>query len=180
MGIAWIFKKLLFGRVLDADRGRISLFGSMAWTMVPAEALAVNLQMIGEKCGENFLYKLGYEGGKAGAKELIRFMGLEPKGGWATQRVVISLLDFLGYGRPGFYRANVKENGRHHVIIHVTDNPVVEHALHLFGRKSKVCSWFRGIYAAHGEMELGLKNVRLTENTCICKGSKYCEWESKW
>jgi len=35
------------------------------------------------------------------------------------------------------------------------------------GARSVACKWFMGVYAAHGEMELGVKHVRLKENKCI-------------
>lgn len=180
MGLSWILKKLLAGRVFDAEKGRITLFGRMDWIMIPARALAKDIQMIGEKNGEEFLYKLGYEGAKEGAMELIKYMGLKPKGGWVTQKAVLSLLEFLGYGRPKFLVAKVEKDGHHRVVFHVRDNPVVEQAARMYGAKSKVCSWFMGIYAAHGEMELGLRNTRMKENKCICRGARYCEWETKW
>ena len=81
---------------------------------------------------------------------------------------------------PEFVLAKIEKDGHHHVIFRVRDNPVVEHAVRMYGSRSKVCSWFMGIYAAHGEMELGLRNVRLKENRCVCRGSPHCEWETKW
>ena len=152
----------------------------MGWIMIPARALAKDIQMIGEKSGEDFLYRLGYEDGKEGAEELIKYMGLKPRAGWLTQKAIISLLDFLGYGKPEFIKVKAGKDGRHHIVIRVKDNPVVEQAAQLYGKRSKVCSWFMGIYAAHGEMELGLKNARLKENKCICRGAPFCEWETKW
>jgi predicted hydrocarbon binding protein len=180
VGLSWILKKLLYGRVFDAERGRITLFGRMDWILIPSRALAMNIQMIGEKNGEDFLYKLGYEGGKQGSAELIKYMGLKPRGGWVTQKAIVSLLEFLGYGKPEFVIAKVKKDGHHRVVILVRDNPVIEHAARMYGSKSKVCSWFMGIYAAHGEMELGLRNVQLKENKCLCKGKTHCEWETRW
>jgi len=180
VGLAWVLKKLLLGKAFETERGRITLFGRTDWIMIPSGALAVNIQMIGERNGREFLYKLGYEGGKEGAKDLIKYMGLEPKGGWATQNAIISLLEFLGYGKPQFMRAKISKDGHHDVVVHVRDNPVVEHAAQMFGSRSMVCSWFMGIYAAHGEMELGLRNARVKENACICRGATCCEWATKW
>ena len=179
MGLVWIFKKLIFGNLFATERGRIKLFHKMDWTLFPSRALALNLQTIGEKLGEEFLYKLGYQAGKDAAKEMIKYMRLKPRGGWITQKTVISMLDFIGFGKTQFMRSKVK--GRHHhIIVHVRDNPVIEHGASMFGAKSMVCKWFMGVYAAHGEMELGVGHVRLKENKCIRLGSPYCEWETKW
>lgn len=180
MVLAGILKKLLLGRAFTTEHGRIRLFGMMDWILIPAMALAKDIQMIGEKNGEEFLYELGYEGGKEGANELIKYMGLKPRAGWVTQKAILSLLEFIGYGKPEFLVAKVGEDGHHHLVFHVKNNPVVEHAARMYGARSKVCSWFMGIYAAHGEMELGIRNARLKENRCICRGSPYCEWETKW
>ena len=180
MGMAVILKKLLMGRMFETERGRIRTFGRMDWIMNPARAFAVMLQNIAERTDEKFLYQLGYEGGKDGAKEMIKCMGLKPRAGWVTQKAIIAMLEFLGYGRPEFLKADIRKDGHHHVILHVRDNPVIEHARTLFGADSKVCHWFMGAFAAHGEMELGIKHTRLRENKCLCKGSMFCEWESKW
>jgi len=179
MGLAVTLKKLLIGRAFTTERGRIKLFGQMDWVLFVARATALNFQSIAEKNGEEYLYQLGYEGGKDAAREMIKHMGIKPKGGWATQRAVLSMLDFIGFGRAEFVRSEIKPDGHHHIIIHVKDNPVIEHARNLFGSKSKVCNWYMGVYAAHGEMDLGIRNPRLKENRCLCKGDPYCEWESK-
>jgi len=179
MVLAWILKKLLFGKAFTTERGRIKLFGMMDWTLFPSRALALNLQTIGEKLGEEFVYELGYQAGKDAAREMVKYMGLKPKGGWVTQKAVITMLDFIGFGKPEFVKAKIRD-GQHHIIVHVRDNPVIEHGARMFGAKSMVCKWFMGVYAAHGEMELGVSHVRLKENKCIRLGAPYCEWETKW
>jgi len=151
----------------------------MGWTLFPSRALALNLQMIGEKLGENFVYKLGYEAGKDAAKEMVKYMGLKPKGGWITQKAIIAMLDFIGFGKVDFLKVKISKS-HHHIIVHVRDNPVIEHSVRMFGAKSVACKWFMGVYAAHGEAELGVKHVKLKENKCIRLGAPYCEWETKW
>ena len=180
MGFSGMLKKLVFARAFTTERGRIKLFGRMNWTLLPSRALALNLQAIGEKLGEDFVYKLGYEAGRDAAKEMVKYMRLKPKGGWVTQKAVVAMLDFIGFGKPEFIRAKVQKDGHHHIIVHVRDNPAIEHGARMFGARSMVCKWFMGVYAAHGEMELGIKNVRLKENKCVRLGAPYCEWETKW
>lgn len=178
MGLAWIFKKLMFGNAFGTERGRIRLFHEMDWTLFPSRALALNLQTVGEKLGEEFVYRLGYEAGKDAAEEMVKYMGLRPRGGWATQKAIIAMLEFIGFGKPEFVRAEI--NGKHHhIIVHVRDNPAIEHGARLFGARSMVCKWFMGVYAAHGEMELGVSDVNLKENKCVRLGAPYCEWETK-
>jgi hypothetical protein len=179
MALATILKKLLFGKAFTTERGRIKLFGRMDWTLFPSRALALNLQAIGEKLGEDFVYRLGYEAGMDAAKEMVKYMGLKPRGGWVSREAVIALLDFIGFGKIEFVKANIKD-AHHHVIIHVTDNPVIEHGARMFGAKSVACKWFMGVYTAHGEMEWGLNHVKLIENKCIRLGAPYCEWETKY
>jgi predicted hydrocarbon binding protein len=180
MGLATILKKMLIGRAFATERGRIKLFGRTDWTMQPAVSLAYVLQQIGEKNGEDFLFKLGYESGKLGAKEIMDATGTELKGDRFSRKLVTDLLEFIGEGRMEFLRSRIEKDGHHHVVIIVRDNPTTEHAYKMYGRKSKVCAFFRGVYSAHGEVEFGAKNVRLKENKCVCKGAPYCEWESKW
>jgi predicted hydrocarbon binding protein len=179
MGLANIFKKMLISRTFSIERGRIRMFGTTDWTLYPAKAMAKMIQRIGESEGKEILYKIGYEGGKDTAEEISHAIGFKP-GSYITQKTLIELLEFLGYGRPQFIKLKVEKDGHHHILVHVKDNPVIEKACELFGHKSVVCYWFMGIYAAHGEVEFGAKNVKVVENKCICKGAPYCEWESKW
>ena len=180
MTLSTILKKMVIGRAFTNVKGRITLYGKMDWLLYPARALAVNFQTIGEKLGKEYLYKLGYEAGHDAGMEMLECTGAKPRGGWATQRIVIALLDFIGFGKVDFVKAEIKKDGHHHMIIHIYDNPVIENGVKLYGKKSMICDWFMGVYAAHGELELGLKNTKLVENKCIKNGSPYCEWESKW
>ena len=180
MVLSTVLKKMLIGRAFTNEKGRIKLYGKMDWMLYPARAFALNLQSIGEKMGEDYLYKLGYEAGYDAGNEIVKATGVKMKGGWATQKVVIALLEFIGFGKVEFMKSDVKKDGHHHVIIHVRNNPVVEHGAKMFGKKSMICKWFMGVYSAHGEVELGVKKANLHEVKCIKNGSPYCEWESKW
>ncbi len=178
--IATILKKLLIGRAFTCEDGRIKLFRKMDWTFIPSKSLAVALQNIAETFGEDFLLRLGYEAGHDAGKEMIEYMKLKLKGGWVSQRAVVEILDFIGFGQIEFIKSDIKEDGHHHVILHTRNNPVVEHGIRLYGKKTMICAWFRGVYDAHGELELGVKNANLIENHCIKDGFPHCEWESKW
>ena len=180
MALSTILKKMLIGRAFSNERGRIKLFNMMDWTLYPSRALAMNFQQIAEKNGADFLYKLGYDAGHDAADEMIKYMQLKPRAGWATQEAIIALLDFIGFGKTEFVTSKIQKDGHHHIILHVKDNPVIEHAGRLYGKKSMVCNWFMGVYSAHGEMELGVRNPKLVEKKCMAKGAPYCEWESRW
>ena len=101
-------------------------------------------------------------------------------GGWAAQNAVIALTEFIGFGQLEFIKADIKKGGHHHIVLQVKNNPVIDHSVQLYGKKAMACKWFMGVYAAHGEVELGLKNAKLKETKCVRLGSPYCEWESKW
>lgn len=63
--MVWIFKKLILGNLFATKRGRIKLFRRIDRTLFPSKALALNLQTIGKKLGEAFVYKLGHQAGPA-------------------------------------------------------------------------------------------------------------------
>lgn len=180
MALSMMLKKMLIGRLFTTERSRIRLFGKMDWTLYPSRGFADILQNIGLKNGKEYLWKLGYNNGKMNAKEMTKAMGVKPKGGWLTQKAITDLLDFLGYGKLEFVHTKIEKNGNHHIIVHSTENPMIEHAAKIYGSKSLVCHFFMGLFTGHGEMELGVKNPHLKENTCICRGAKYCEWETKY
>jgi predicted hydrocarbon binding protein len=180
MALSTLLKKMLIGRAFATERSRIKMFGHMDWTLYPSKGFASILQSIGDKLGEDFLFKLGYENGVMNGKDMIKAMGVKPKGGWLTQKAIVDLLDFLGYGKLDFVVFKSEKNGYHHIILHHIENPMIEHAARLYGKKSKVCSFFRGLFTGHGEVELGIKNPHLKETKCVCKGARYCEFETKY
>jgi hypothetical protein len=178
MAMATILKKLLIGRAFICENGRIKLFGKMDWTFIPSKSLAVAFQDIAETFGKDFLFELGYEAGHDAAIEMIRYMKLAPKGGWTTQRAIIEILEFIGFGKFEIV-VNRIEGEKHHFVLQVKDNPVTEYSLKLYGQKSMICNWFMGVYSAHAEMELGLKNPRFKEIKCVRNGAPFCIWETK-
>ena len=178
--MAGIFKKMLIGRAFSAEDGRIKMFGTMDWMLMPAKATAEMFQDIALDRGADHLFNVGYKGGKTTAEELIKHMKLKPSGGWVTQKAIIALMDFLGYGKIEFVKNDISDGGHHHLIVHVIKNPVIEQAKAMYGSKSMVCNWFMGIFSANAGISLGLKNLKLEENKCLCDGAPFCVWESKW
>ena len=81
---------------------------------------------------------------------------------------------------PQFIKFDVKKDGHHHIIVHSTDNPMIEHGAKLYGSKAMICTWVRGVWSGVGETAMGAKNLHLKETKCMCKGAHYCEWTSKW
>jgi hypothetical protein len=180
MVLSTVLKKMLIGRAFTNERGRIKLYGKMDWMLYPTRAFALNIQSIGEKEGKEYIRKLGWEAGHDAAKEILKCTGAKFKGGWASQKVIVALLDFIGFGQMEFTKTELKKDGHHHFIGHVSNNPAIEHGVRLFGKKSMICDYFMGVYEAHGELGLGLKNPHIVENHCIKDGFPDCEWETKW
>ena len=178
--ISSLLKKMIIARAFRTENGRIKMFGSMDWTLYSSKALAHFFQVIGDKFGEDFLYDLSYKNGRLNAMEMTKAMKIKPKGGWTTQTAIVSLLDFLGYGKIKFIRTDIGEEGHHHLVVHTIENPITEHSIEMYGKKSHACKYWAGLLAGHGELELGVKNIKLKENTCIKNGAGYCEFESKW
>jgi hypothetical protein len=178
--LAGILKKLLIGRAFTAENGKILMFDKMNWSLHSAKSMAIMIQDIGNKFGQEYLFKLGYEAGYDAGLEIIKCTGHTYGSGWAAQNAVIILTEFIGFGQLEFIKSDIEKDGHHHFILHVKDNPVINESVKLYKKKAMACKWFMGVYSAHGEVELGLKNARLKENKCVRSGSDYCEWESKW
>ncbi|MFH1236987.1 MAG: hypothetical protein V1648_01105 [Candidatus Aenigmatarchaeota archaeon] len=180
MVIATILKKMLISRGFTTEKSRIKMFGKMDWTLYPSSGFAHIMQEIGNHMGPEELYRIGYEEGLMNGEEILKASGAKIKGGWISLQLVIALMDFIGYGNVQFVKNEIKSDGHHHVIIHVFNNPIVEHAKEMYGEKSHICNFIAGLFSGHGEIELGIKNAHLIEKTCICKGAQYCEFESKY
>lgn len=181
MGLTSILAKMLVTKSFSTERGRIKMFGKMDWTMQPAISLAYVLQQVGEKNGEDFLFSLGYESGRLAVDDIIRTTGISFGKSRLSKNIFMEMLEFIGTGRMRIIRADIEKDGHHDVVIQVKDNPAVECARKMYGKRSKVCAFFMGLYSAHGEKEFGVKNLKLKESGCICRGNPYhCVWESRW
>ncbi len=186
MALAAPLKKMLMSRTFSTEKSRIKMFGEMDWTLEPSRGMAQLIQLPAEEVekrfkesGEDFLFKFGYENGKVITDEIFKYLkGDDPK---VTQKTINDLLEFIGFGQMEFITTKVEPDGHHHVVVQMLNNPIIEHAKKMYKDKSMVCSFFRGMFSAHGEKYLGVKNVKLVEKKCMCKDPKlnYCEWESR-
>jgi hypothetical protein len=180
MGLSITLKKMLLGKTFTTDKGRIMLFQETNWTLLPSRAFAINLQTIAEKKGGKYLYKLGYNAGLFESGEIKEHLKIEPGNIQKNIAALNDIMEFTGVGTLAFTMLKIKDGGHHHMMFHLENNPVVEHAARLYGPKSMVCNWFMGVYTAHIETFLGIKNSMPKENKCICNASQHCEFESKW
>jgi hypothetical protein len=187
MALAAPLKKMLIGRTFSTEKSRIKLFGEMDWTLEPSRGMAQLIQEPAEEVerrfkesGEDFLFRFGYENGKVITDELFKYLRGEDKK--ITQKTINDLLEFIGIGQLEFISTSTEKDGHHHVVVRMTNNPIIEHARKMYREKSMVCSFFRGIFTAHGEKYFDAKNFHLNEKKCMCKDPKisYCEWESRW
>ena len=168
-----IIKNFIRRKIFKIDEKGIHFFHFIRFSAFPAKSMAVFIQAIGEKSGDNFLFDLGFEAGKLAAVENIKGVKLEKVPINLRMNLLNNLLEVVGFGKFDFKIFNKEKNKG---LVHYTNNPVIEEACKLYGNKSKSCIFYSSVFSAHAEVELGLKNVRLKETQCICKGSKFCEW----
>lgn len=187
MALTVTLKKLLIGRAFTTERGRIRTFGKMDWTLEPSAGMAQLIQLPAEEVQkkfkenvEDFLFNFGYNNGIIITEEISRSIGTTNKE--VTQKTINDLLEFIGVGQLEFIVSKIEKDGHHHVVIRTMNNPIIEAAKEMYGNKSMVCAFFRGMFSAYGEKQMNMKNVKLEEKTCMCKtkGIGYCEWDSKW
>ncbi|MEE9323109.1 MAG: hypothetical protein V3U72_01055 [Candidatus Aenigmarchaeota archaeon] len=187
MGLSNSLKKMLMSSSFVTEQSRIKLFGKMDWTLHPSRGLAQLIQLPAEEVKKRFgedpekwLFKFGHENGELTVNEIFECVGTEDKR--TTQKTINDLLEFIGMGQLEFIKSEIGEDGHHDIVIHMINNPMIEHAAKLYGKKSHVCAFFRGLFSAYGEVLLGIKNAKLRERKCMCKGEaeSYCEWVSKW
>ena len=187
MVLADSLKRMLMSSSFITERSRIQLFGKMDWTLHPSRGLAQLIQLPAEEVKKRFgedpekwLFKFGYENGELMVKEISECIGVWDKK--TTRSTIYDLLEFIGIGQLEIIKSQTGENGHHDIVIRMIKNPMIEHAAELYGEKSHVCAFFRGLFSAHCEVLLGIKNVKLKERKCMCKGEaeNYCEWTSKW
>lgn len=171
MALGRVFTKLLLGRAFSTERGRITLLGKISYLLFPSHALAITLQTLGNDIGEDFLIELGKKAATDANKEQTKTMGIQVKGQRALEGIS-AFLEFMGWGILDLSDIKVKEK-RIAGSFTVKNNPVIEAAKELYGKKSKVCSFYQGIYNAHGSLVFGVKSD-FREDKCLTKGDECC------
>lgn len=186
MTLAGPLKKMLIGGAFSTEKSRIRLFGRMDWTLEPSAGMAQLIQLPAEEVqkkfnenGRDFLFKFGYENGKVIFDEVCHCLAINDEK--KLENIINDILEFIGIGQPKFVISNIKKNGKHHIVIHMLNNPIIENAKKMYGKKSMVCSFFMGLFSVYVERLLKVRKVRLKEKKCICKNNdiNYCEWESR-
>ena len=167
-------RNLIIKRFFSADEEGIKLFKNINYLTVQANSMAVLLQKIGEKKGSQYLFDIGYEAGWDAADEMMNYMKL-PSIPVPAMRQIQGLLEIIGFGR---FEAVVLKPKEGKVLIRVSENPVIDAGKQLFGKELMVCSFYRGVYSAHGEREIKIKDCRLKEDFCITQGRTHCQWSS--
>jgi predicted hydrocarbon binding protein len=176
MALAPMLKKMLIGNAFMTDRGRVKMFENMEYTLFPSRALALNLQKVGKKGGEKYLFDLGYKTTTYFDKELMETIHLSGTGS-ETANKIKPIFDILGWGTFEYVKKEYSKNN-HHFIVRLYNNPISDHAKRLFGNDSKVCSFLLGMQSAHTKIIFGV-DVEYKETKCVTKGDPYCEFVSK-
>lgn len=171
-------RDLIAKKVFNIEEDGIRLFKDIKYSAISAKSLAIMFQEISKKIGDEekakkYLYDIGFEAGEDAAKEMITGMSLQEKIISNRVKMVQIFMEIIGFGKSEFLIYNVKEKK---ILIHLTNHPVINWANKLYGKDSKICDYYRGVYCAHAANELGLPDAKVIETQCITKGAKFCEW----
>jgi predicted hydrocarbon binding protein len=164
--------KILY-KTIKIERGSPILLNKIPFVMFPARSMAKFLQAIGNDCGEEFLFDLGFKGGIMVAEEFVEKLG------WLNRALakriydIFKMFEVMGFGKIDIKAWDAKTSK---MLLHLTNHPVINHAVKLYGDNEIVCNLYRGIFSAHAHHELGIKNCHFIETQCLKKNHKFCEW----
>lgn len=166
-------KEIVMKNLLKVEKGRPKLFNALDYTMYPARAMAITLQHVFKDFGESFMFKIGFKAGDEAEKEREKAIKLIQR--FLPERLssLFLVFEITGLGKIEIQECDVKKQK---LILKMTNNPAVDNAKELYGGKSGICSFFRGVYSSIVEKNLGIKNCKLKETKCITKGDPYCEF----
>ena len=167
----------IFLRKIKIQRGKPILLNKIDFVMFPAKAIAKLVQKVGEDLGEDYLYGLGYDAGMVVAKDFVK------KFNWLERSLATRLFDiFKMFEVMGFGKSDLKvwDSKNNRMLAHVSNHPVLIHSVKLFGKNEKACTFYRGIFSAHADNELGIDGCNFIETQCIRHGSKFCEWSHNY
>jgi predicted hydrocarbon binding protein len=161
------FKELVTKNLITVVNNRLNLLNEIDLTTYGARAWAYTLQEIGKKKDEKFLFDLGYLMGGDVAEELLAV--LKKKREFITKKLydLTNIIQLTGFGIVTIKKENNKTK------ITVENNYTIIYAKELYGKDSKVCSFYAGVYSAFFNKFEG-KNIKLKQQNCICKGDSKC------
>ncbi len=169
--IGSFLKNKIIKNLLKIEDGRIKFFGKIDYIMFPASAMAEFLQKVYNDIGEDYLFDLGYVAGIDGANEMVEKLGLLNNPIFLNKKIILSMFETLGFGNMDLRIIKSDQ-----CLLYLKNHPVIEAGKYRFGRKSRVCSHYRGIFSIHGEKDLKIKGCKFIETQCVSKGKPYCEW----
>lgn len=167
-----IVDKIVRG-TLKIDQGQPVLLKKIPYMMYPARSMAVLIQKIADQLDDDALFQLGYDAGMLAGKEFIDKLGWLGKSLLHRKKSLFRMFEVMGFGKIDVKYWNANKDM---VVIHMTDHPVIEHAIKLYGKKEKSSLFYRGIYSAHTHFEFGIENCKFVETQSQTKGAKFFEW----
>jgi predicted hydrocarbon binding protein len=171
-----LYKKILM-RTLKIEHGQPILLNKIPFVMFPARSMAKFVQKIGEDFGEDYVYDLGFKAGKMVAEEFVKKLGWIEQAFSKRMSNLLQMFEVMGFGKMTILAWNTKDKK---VLIRLTNHPVISHSVRIFGKNEKICTFYRGIFSAHVDYELGVEGCHFIETQCISKNAKFCEWSHNY
>ena len=164
-------KELMLKKAVTIEDNRIKLFHTINYTLYPARALAVVLQLLGEKGGKKYLFELGKTMASDAIDEIYEYF--QKVGKFIPDRIkalqpILEISGFAKFDKIEFYKGKI--------ILKLSSHPVIDFSVELFGKNSVVCEFYRAVFSAFCQKLLKFKKCELNESKCISKGDPYCEW----
>lgn len=144
-----LFEELTAKNILTAEDNHLRLFNQVDISSYGSKAWAFTLQELGKKGGKKLLYRLGYIMGKDSAKEILSVV--KKKKAYITEKLmkITNLIEITGFGITDLEKDKL-------IVI---KNHIINYGVELYGNKSLVQEFYRGVYTAFLEEGLGKKFI---------------------
>lgn len=164
-----IIDELIAKKLLNSTgKNYLLLFNNIAISMYGARAWAFTIQQIAAKKGEKYIFDLGYLMGSDSANEIKEnFKTLKSFLSKEVQ-LVPNLIEATGFGVISIKHYTPKKN----VLLEIEANHILDYANKLYGEKSLVCSFYKGVYSGFFDVFLDLKGCKLKLKESVDKGDK--------
>jgi predicted hydrocarbon binding protein len=163
-----LFSELISRKILTVEDNHLKVLDKVDISSYGSKAWAFTIQELSKKGKKDFLYNLGYTMGEDAAKEIIETV--RKMQAFITNKLneLSNLIEITGFG---IVNINFKNNNGVEVI--VIKNHIIDLAKEMYGNKSEVCDFYKGIYTGFIDVYKN-KKIKLKEVKCICKGGDKC------
>jgi len=166
-----LFVELIKKSGVKGDINHLKLFQSFKYSLYPARAFALTLQMILENSDISYIRNLGKIMGRTSINNLLTELTRNKSIIKKDFITVPKLIEISGFGTIDYY-----DNDGINYVIQLYEHPVITPSYKLFGKDSCAYDFYGMIFGEYIKQIERLKRIKCNISKRFSTQNKTCEW----